>query len=50
MDGEGSIMLEASTLVPPRLCLTAGQDLIEVFISYEYFSFFLLFELRAFSA
>ena len=31
MDEEGSIMLEASTLLPPRLCLTAGQDLIEVF-------------------
>ena len=42
MDGEGSIMLEASTLVPPRLCLTVGQDLIEVFTSYGFiFSFFL---------
>merc|ERR1711934_1263929 len=25
----GSILLEASTLVPPRLCLTVGQDLIQ---------------------
>merc|ERR1712010_278846 len=25
----GSILLEASTLLPPRLCLTVGQDLIQ---------------------
>ena len=41
-------MLEASTLVPPRLCLTAGPDLIEVFISYEFLFSIFFSELRFF--
>ena len=27
---EGTIMLEATTLVPPTLCLTAGSEMIAV--------------------